>query len=174
LPILVILVAVVGGLSLVKKQAVHSHGAQAQVQEGTVLTDFNLNRFQGKDAPVSAQPGKVFLINFWASWCEACMTEMPSIVKLWSEYHAQGFEVLAVNVDENPAAVIPGISKKLHMDFPIFVDKDQALGDLFDIRAIPTSIIIDKNRKVLFVDTGERDWDGKEVRDQLKQWLSAT
>jgi len=176
LPIGVILLLVFSALTLVKSRAHLGSGSvgTAQIKEGAVLNDFDLSKFKGQSAPMSSLPGKVFLINFWASWCEACMVEMPSIVKLWNEFHGQGFEVLAVNVDENPDAVIPALSNKLHMEFPIFIDKDQALGNLFDVRAIPMSLIIDHNRKILFIDTGERDWSSSEVREQLKQWLAKT
>lgn len=171
LPVLVIVGGAVLALSLLKKHAVPA-GHPAPAHEGQVLEDVTLTRFGGEKTQLSAFKGKVFLVNFWASWCSACMIEMPSIVKLWNEFKDQGLEVVAVNVDENPGAVVPEITKRLSMWFPILVDQENQLADIFDVHAIPTTIVLDRNRKVLLIDSGERDWNSSEVHEQMKRWLS--
>ena len=171
LPVAVIVVAAILALSLLKKQgggAKHS----AVAQEGQTIEDISLARFQGAQTRLSEFKGKVFLVNFWASWCSACMIEMPSIVRLWNEFKGQGLEVLAVNVDENPTAVVPGLTKKLMMEFPILVDPENRLADIFDVHAIPTTVVLDRNRKVLLIDSGERNWNGADVHEQMKRWLA--
>lgn len=173
LPILGILTLVVIGLNLVKSQ-MKSPAGHVDVVQGQSLGDVSLDRLEGGKVSLSEMSGKIFLINFWASWCEACMVEMPSIVQLRKDFHSQGFEVLTINVDENPQAVVPRLAKKLGMDFPLFIDLENRLADLFDVHAIPMTAIVDKTGKVLLIETGERDWNSDEVRTMVANWLKGT
>jgi thiol-disulfide isomerase/thioredoxin len=176
LPIALILVLVVGGLSLLKKRMSGSshEGNKAFIQVGETVPDFNLTPYpSGETLPISEHKAKVFMINFWATWCTACVVEMPSIVALRNAYANQGFEVLPINVDENPGAVIPAAIEKFKFTFPVYTDPKNMLAELFDVHAIPLTVFLDKNRKILFVESGERDWNGKDIRKQLEIWLGA-
>lgn len=149
-----------------------------ELKIGNTLPDVNLVPFVlGTDtnSPValSSLPHKVMLLNFWASWCEACLTEMPSIIRLREKFKDRGFEVLAINVDEKPQTAIPRWVKRLKLPFPVFHDRNQALTSLFDVYAIPLSIVIDRNRKILFVEFGDREWDSEEVVKKLEEWMVA-
>jgi thiol-disulfide isomerase/thioredoxin len=172
LPVVGVLAAAVLALSLLKKQGDRSH-APGTIAQGQTIEDVELTVFGNGRKRLSEFKGKVFLVNFWASWCSACLVEMPSIVRLWREFKDQGLEVLAVDVDENPDRVVPGIAKRLSMEFPILIDPDNQLADLFDVHAIPTTVILNRDRKVLLIDSGERDWSSPEVREQMKRWLSS-
>jgi thiol-disulfide isomerase/thioredoxin len=185
-PVIVILVLVVGGLYGVKSHIASRPGGSAAMGEdehsgtadslkiGSILPDFQLDLYGsgGKTVQASTLKSKVTLINFWATWCEACMVEMPSIVKVWQSYKDKGFDVASVNVDQNPEAVLPKTLKRLGMEFPVYTDKDSKLADLFQIQAIPLSVIIDRNRKILFIENGERDWNGSDIRAEIEKWLS--
>jgi thiol-disulfide isomerase/thioredoxin len=167
-----VLIAVV----VIKKQSQSAFEGTGQpaIEVGGQLPDFDLVQFSsGKEMKFSELDKKVVLVNFWATWCEACMVEMPSIVKLRKAYESKGFEVLALNVDENPEAVLPKTLNRLGLDFPIYVDRDQKLADLFDVHAIPLTVILDRNRKILFIETGERDWNGSDIHAKLEAWLAA-
>jgi len=146
--------------------------AAVEIQTGTVLPDVTLHAFGGGTKKIGDLKAKVVLMNFWASWCEACMVEMQSIVKLREAYHDKGFEVAAIDVDDNPEAVIPKIVRQKGMTFPVFTDDGQRLSELFDVHAIPLSVVMNKDRKVLMLESGERDWNGKDIRSQLEEWLS--
>src|SRR5678816_182397 len=67
--------------------------------------------------------GKVVLVNFWATWCEPCIAEMPSLQRLHDQLHADGFEVLAVNYQEGPARIKSFIDK-LNFTLPVVRDTD--------------------------------------------------
>jgi len=116
--------------------------------------------------------GKVVLINFWASWCEACMAEMPSIQKLYELLHGDGFEVLAINVDEQPDKVVPGIVNRLGLKFPIFTDADGELSREFEIVAIPYSILADRKQNIVWGESGERDWSSEKVVQEIRKLLT--
>ncbi len=173
LPILVILFLVVTALFLIKNQ-VHTHHngtSREEVRSGGEIPDFTLIKFKGSEVHFSEMKEKVFLINFWATWCEACMVEMPSIVKLRNQYHEQGFEVISINVDENPESVLPKTIQEYGISFPIYQDPSGELAELFEVHAIPLSVIIDRKRKVLMIEPGERNWYGEDVKKLLERWL---
>lgn len=175
IPIAVILVVIVGALMAIKasvQKETRLALTPVELTEGAELPNFTLNPLSGTPIKVSELPHKVMLLNFWATWCEACMEEMPSIVQLRDQYAPKGFEILGINVDENPIQVVPEASKKLGIKFPIFTDKSNALAEMFDVHAIPLSVMIDKNRKILLVESGGRDWNTEEIHQMLDKWLS--
>jgi thiol-disulfide isomerase/thioredoxin len=177
LPVAAILLLVICVLSLIKLK-MGSESANTPepntIAVGKVIPDFSLVPLIGeKPVLASSLPSKVTLVNFWATWCEACMVEMPSIIKLRKTYRNQGFDVAAVNVDDHPEAVVPPVMKKLGFDFGVYIDRNQKLSDLFDIHAIPLSFVMDKNLKILFIETGERDWGSDESRKLLEGWLKS-
>lgn len=113
--------------------------------------------------------GKVVLINFWASWCAACMAEMPSIQKLYEIYKDSGFIVIGVNVDENPEKVVPGIVSKLGLTFQNYTDIDGKLSEAFGVVAIPYSIVANRKLDVVWAESGERDWSSPKVVEEIKK-----
>jgi thiol-disulfide isomerase/thioredoxin len=139
--------------------------------EGAILPDFSLTRLEGGTVPVSQLNYKVLLINFWATWCAPCIVEIPSIVKLKEKFGPKGLEIAAISVDENPQELVPKAAKRLRMNFPIFLDPDSDLADLFEVHAIPLTAIIDKNRKILLLEPGERDWMHESIQQKVENWL---
>src|SRR5689334_1921366 len=92
-PVLFILVSVIGGLLFLQTRVAHRPRSNAapEVQIQQTVPPFTLTRLDGTTSELSEVRGKVFLVNFWATWCEACMSEMPSIVRLREKYKSQGF-----------------------------------------------------------------------------------
>jgi thiol-disulfide isomerase/thioredoxin len=187
LPAAAIVLLVTGGLWMVRvwiaPTAVNVSGSAegtgispatgpAEMRVGAVLPDFVLRDFHSeKDLSVSQLKAKVMLVNFWATWCEACMVEMPSIVKVHQAYKDRGFDVVAINLDSNPAAVVPRTIKKYEMGFAVYLDVDSRLADLFDIQSIPLTVVIDANRKILMIEREGIDWNGPGFRSNLEKWL---
>jgi thiol-disulfide isomerase/thioredoxin len=188
LPVIVIVLVVVGALYVIKAQMPQkaaSTGAsglgqeagapQSGAQVGATLPDFELNGIAGtKSAKLSEFHGGVTLVNFWATWCEACMEEMPSIVQLRDAYKDKGFEVVGVNLDENGEAVVPKAIKQLKIQFPVFQDHENKIAEYFDVHAIPLSVVLNKDRKILYIENGERNWNDQESRNQLEKWLAGS
>jgi thiol-disulfide isomerase/thioredoxin len=175
LPLIGILVLVVTTL-LVIKASVNRQGPTAlsdriDLAEGIQLPDMELNSLDGSKVMLSKLPHKIMMINFWATWCDSCIEEMPSLVKLRDKYASLGFEVLGINVDENPKKAAPPMIEKFKMKFPQYTDKGNVLAELFDVHAIPLSVILNQDRKVLMFETGGRDWDSEEVHQMMELWL---
>lgn len=176
-PAAILLVVCLSALFIMRKKVTPPKpAAQESVmgnlpQVGDVLEDFDLKPVEGKPLKLSSIPGKIFLINVWATWCSPCVAEMPSIVQLREKFHADGFEVIGMNVDEDPEEVLAAFEKKLGMKFQSFSDRDGWFSDRFGVSAIPFSIVIDSSRKVLYVEHGDRDWFSEEAQNQVKGWL---
>lgn len=124
-----------------------------------------------EEVPLSKFKGKVVLVNFWASWCAACMAEMPSIQKLYEAFKNDGFEVVGVNVDDNPAKIVPAMVAKLGLSFQNFIDVDGGLSDAYDVVAIPFSVIANRKQEVVWAESGERDWASPKVMEEIKRLL---
>jgi peroxiredoxin len=108
---------------------------------------------------LSSQRGKIVFINFWATWCLPCRTEMPMMEKLWRRHRDQPFAMLAVSIDSTPSAVSPFIAQH-GLTFPIALDAGQALARAYGLRGLPMSVIVDPIGNVAALAIGPRDWDG--------------
>ncbi len=176
LPVLIILTVVVIALTILK-HSVTTPGVEiprsAEVKVGSILPIFSLTSSPGGLAvPISEVPAQVILLTFWATWCDACMEEMPSLVRLRNQFHSAGFEVVGVNLDENPDGAIEKTKVKYKIEFPLFKDLDGKVAELFDVHAIPSNVVFDKNRKVLFLKEGGQDWFSKETTELVQRWLA--
>jgi peroxiredoxin len=101
---------------------------------------------------------RVVLLNFWATWCPPCREEMPSMERLYQRHRDRGFTILALSVDRNVAAV-PGFVEGFRLTFPIGLDPEGAVAKAYRMRALPTTIVIDRVGHVVAGAAGARDWD---------------
>jgi thiol-disulfide isomerase/thioredoxin len=173
LPIFTVLILILGGLWFIKTHfdANDRPTSKIAIQVGSTLPDFSLTRLDGSQTLASEIQARVILINFWASWCEACLQEMPSLVQVHQQFRARGLEILGVNLDDTPLQTVPKIIQQYEMKFPVFIDPRGVLGDFFDIHAIPLTVVIDKDRKILYIENGEYNWNSADFQTQLKAWL---
>jgi len=173
-PILALIIIVSGGLYLIKQMGPQSQnsGPQTEIGVGAVLPDFELTTQDNKTIHVSDIKAKIYLINFWATWCEACMEEMPSIVDLWNGFKSKGLEIISINLDENPQTMIPRATKQFGIGFPVYKDVDGKASELLDVHAIPLTVIMNSERKILFMKDGGYDWNSADNRAQIQRWLA--
>jgi thiol-disulfide isomerase/thioredoxin len=171
---LLLSVVLIGSALLIEKSIRLNRPLETGEAKGSVrpLPPVKFQRFPGNETVTfDAFKGKVVLINFWASWCEACMAEMPSIEKLYETLKSEGLEVIAVNVDDRPERVIPAVVSRLKLTFPIFTDKGGGLASAFGVAAIPFSVIADRKSRVVWAESGERDWSSEEVKSEIRKLL---
>jgi peroxiredoxin len=103
--------------------------------------------------------GKVVLLNFWATWCEPCLDEMPALERLARTYRARGLVVLALSVDREGASVVRPYLERNRLTFPVGLDPQQAVARLYRVWALPSTLVLDRAGVALFVVHGARDWD---------------
>jgi thiol-disulfide isomerase/thioredoxin len=113
--------------------------------------------------------GKVVLVNFWATWCEPCVTEMPSLQRVRDQL-APRFEVLGVNYQEGPARIKAFIDKS-GITFPVVRDTDGAVAKAWGARIFPASYLVDRAGHVKHVLIGGADWTGPQLVSTIRALL---
>ena len=109
---------------------------------GTPAEDFQLVDLTGKAHSLSEHRGKVVLLNFWATWCKPCTTEMPAMQTTYDKLREKGFIVLAVNELEDDAKVGEHIKQYGHT-FPVLMDRENKVANQFGVFGLPVSVFID-------------------------------
>ena len=133
-------------------------------------SDFTLKSMSGENIKLSELAGNVVLLNFWASWCAPCRTEMPLLNELQTRYEPLGFTVLGVNVEEDSKPARTFLSKT-PVDFPIPLDTRNEVSKLYDVLAMPTTVMIDRNGKIRYLHKGYKAGDEKKYRKMIKQLI---
>jgi len=114
--------------------------------------------------------GKVVLIDFWATWCPPCKQSMPFLNALRNEQKDRGFEIIAINVDEDTPQ-----ARKFLGDFPVdYPNAYSSTGDCpekYDVKAMPSSYFIDRKGTVRYVHLGFRHADEEDIRKKVLELL---
>ena len=117
---------------------------QALPRKGFVAPDFTLEALDGQTIVLSELRGEVVLINFWATWCPPCREEMPAMQKVYEQYRDQGFQVLAISLDVQHAQV-PAFVEEKGLTYPVMMDRDGTVSDLYQILSLPTTFFVDRS-----------------------------
>ena len=121
--------------------------------------------------PLKKFDGKVVYLDFWASWCAPCKTSFPLLNKLHQKLKAQGFEVVAINLDEDKA-LAEKFLQEVPVDFTILRDAKGEWADQYVVDSMPTSFIIDKNGIVQKIHHGFVAEDIKEIETKITELLA--
>jgi peroxiredoxin len=114
---------------------------------GMQAEDFSLIDLEGKPQSLSQYRGKIVLVNFWATWCKPCTTEMPAMQSSFDKLRDKGFVVLAINELEDDAKVREHIKQYGHT-FPVLMDRDNKVANQFGVFGLPVSVFIDQEGRV--------------------------
>jgi peroxiredoxin len=142
----------------------------AVTAQGATAPDFTLKALDGNNLRLAEQRGDIMLINFWASWCGPCIQEMPALDKLAQKYQALGVQVWGVNV-ENDSTAAKAYLSKVKVEFPILFDLDNSVSKAYQVDAMPTTVILDKDGKVRAVHRGYQPGFEKKYENDIKQLL---
>jgi thiol-disulfide isomerase/thioredoxin len=115
--------------------------------------------------------GKVVLLDFWATWCPPCIKSMPFFNALHNELGKDGFEVVAINLDEDHDTVSAFLAEH-KVNYPIAFDPQGECPKTYDVKAMPSSYLLDKSGIVRKIHLGFRDGDQALLREQIKSLLS--
>jgi cytochrome c biogenesis protein CcmG/thiol:disulfide interchange protein DsbE len=133
---------------------------------GKPAPDFSLETVEGKSVSLSSFRGKPVLINFWATWCGPCKIETPWLVELQNEFASQGFEIIGISTEgedlksddkegfTRQKTAIARFVKQEHMQYPVLVNGDSLATAYGGLDAMPTSVYVDRNGKVVTVQLG--------------------
>ena len=142
-------------------------GPAVAAEEGKPAAGFTLESLDGPNVKLNELRGTVVLVNFWASWCGPCRTEMPLLDTLYREYRDYGFTILGVNLDEDRSQALK-LLDKVPVTFPILFDPDNLTSETYGVDAMPTTVLIDRNGVVRHHHRGYKDGYMDKYEDQVK------
>jgi peroxiredoxin len=129
--------------------------------------DFVAKNLKGQRVKLSDFKGKVVLLNFWATWCGACIEEMASMQNLYSALRADGVEVVAISIDRWNEDRIQEYVNDKNLTFPVLLDQDQKIRKQYHVMGLPTSYLIDGEGKIRGYASGARTWDSADSHSLL-------
>ncbi len=151
------------GLALLQPlQAAQSMGGEAP--------DFTLKSNVGENLRLNEYRGEVVMINFWASWCGPCRQEMPLLEELYAQYSPLGFTILGVNVEED-ASKAKDLLKEIPVSFPILFDTASEVSKRYDVVAMPTTVLVDRDGNVRYVHHGYKPGYEQEYQQQVRSLI---
>ena len=122
----------------------------------------------GEPVKVSDFIGNITLLNFWATWCPPCRSEMPSFERLYKQMKGAKFRIVAVDAGEHRSQVASFIEKNKYT-FPIYLDESNVLSSIFAARGLPSTYLVNKEGKVIAVRIGAMEYDQAELIKLLKE-----
>ncbi len=132
--------------------------------------DFSLKAADGKVYSLSAYRGKAVLLNFWATWCPACVEEIPSLKALAQRYKGK-LQIISVSIDGSERAVKEFLSKD-PLPYPVLEDPDRKVSfDLYAVFALPVTFFVDKNGDLAGKYYGAQDWTSPRMISKVEELM---
>jgi thiol-disulfide isomerase/thioredoxin len=133
---------------------------------------FKLSARGGKTIDLAQFKGQVVMINFWASWCGPCRTEMPILEDIYKKYKPMGFTMLAVNVEPDTAVAEAWLAKlSKPVTFPVAFDTDSKVSKLYKVPGMPTTVFVDRKGNVRVLHKGYKPGDENVYLTQIRSLL---
>jgi peroxiredoxin len=161
--------------------ASHEHGQQLdaferagviELREGHATPELRLATLAGGTVSLSDHADKLVLVNFWATWCQPCTAEMPTLEALWREYRGRGLVVLGVSVDRGaPRLLLDPYVSRLELTFPILLDPDLRASSAWRVTSLPATFVVRPGGAAVGLAFGAREWNSAEMQALLARFL---
>ena len=158
-----------GLLALAAGFAAAGCGARSDTQVSPA-PDFEARALTGKALKLSTLKGKVVLLDFWATWCGPCEETIPRLERLDDRYRAQGLEIVGVSVDDD-AGEVPPFVRAHGMRYPVVVDEGKQVMELYNVRAVPTTVLVDRRGRIRARWMGTGDDVVEEMEQDIRSML---
>lgn len=145
-------------------------GQQLKPWTGGATPALALRDLEGRLHRIEDYRGKVLLINFWATWCEPCREEMPSMNRLRASLAGRPFEVLAVNLAESEPR-IRRFMEQVPLEFPVLLDHDGTAAKAWRARLLPVSFLLGPDGRIRYSALGEINWVQEPVRKAILELM---
>jgi len=138
---------------------------------GSAAPDFDLPGLEGDPVALHDLRGSVVLLNFWATWCKPCEDEMPAMQRLHDTLEGGDFALLAVSVDDE-RELVEAFRKRLGLGFPILLDPEQRVSELYQTFRYPETFLIDRDGEIVERYIGPREWDAPAYVERIRRLLA--
>jgi len=142
-------------------------GAVSADTDSGPAPDFALKSDSGENLRLSEFRGEVVMINFWASWCGPCRQEMPLLDELYTQYQPLGFTILGVNVEEDTTKA-KKMLRESPVNFPILFDNKCEVSRLYDVVAMPSTVLVDRDGNVRHLHQGYKPGYEESYQHQVR------
>ena len=144
-----------------------------ELREGQRGPAFTLRSLDGRSTTFGdLTRDRLVVLNFWATWCQPCTVEMPTLEALWSRYRERGLTVVGISVDRGaPRTLLEPYVRGLKLTFPILLDPEMKTANAWRVTSLPATFIIRPGGEVAGFAVGARDWNSDEVRALLEPML---
>ena len=139
--------------------------------KGQSAPDFELADLNGKPVKLSDYHGKAVVVNFWATWCGPCKTEMPWLVDLQQKYGPEGLQILGVAMDDSGKDTISEFANYMHINYPVLMGKEAVAQRYGNVQFLPATFYVDRNGKI--VDRVFGIVDRSEIEANVKRALES-
>ncbi len=137
---------------------------------GQPAPDFALKSSNGENLRLSEYRGDVVMINFWATWCGPCRQEMPLLDELYLRYQRVGFSLLGVNIDDDSRKAMNMVAE-LGVSFPVLFDSRKEVSKLYDVDAMPVTVLVDREGNVRHVHHGYKPGVEEQYLNEIRSLL---
>jgi peroxiredoxin len=148
----------------------HAGAQELRPWKGGATPPLALQDLEGRRHQLAEYRGKVVLVNFWATWCEPCREEMPSMNRLRAALAGRSFEVLAINLGESETR-IRRFMEQVPLDFAVLLDRDTSAAKTWKARILPASFLVGADGRIRYSVLGEIDWSAERVRNAILELL---
>lgn len=122
----------------------------AGTEVGSMMPEYSAMWLDGSKFELETRKGNVVLLNLWATWCGPCRYEIPELQTIHDKYAAKKFEVIGVSVDESGVESVRDFVKEHEMRYPVVLDAEGKLANVFQTSVLPTSVVIDRTGKIVW------------------------
>jgi len=129
--------------------------------------NFTLDMLGGGQMSLAEHKGNVVMVNFWATWCAPCRQEMPHLEALHQRYSSLGFTLLGVNVEEDSSGAEDWLAET-PVSFPILFDPQSSVSELYDVIAMPSTVMIDREGNLRYLHHGYKPGYENEYQNQIR------
>lgn len=139
----ILAVILVAAFSVLAACSTVSNAQSQNLNQDKPAPDFILKDTTGNLVALSNFRGKPVFFNYWASWCPACINEMPLVQSAYQDWSKKGLVLLGVNAGED-VTIVQDFMQKNHYTFPVLLDSQNDVGNKYNIYYIPVSVFVDK------------------------------
>lgn len=139
---------------------------------GSAMPAYSAQTLDGKAFDLASERGNVVLLNLWATWCGPCRFEIPELQKMNDQYAPQGFKVIGVSLDDSEPEMVKRFVSDQKMTYPILLDPEGKLANIFQTSVIPTTVLIDRAGKIVWKQVGAIDSNDAALKKTLDSALA--